>query len=126
MASIWESLIKVNRTTLCWLWTGELNSQGYAIVTRRRSKKHTLAYVHRQIYRMLRGEIPRHYELHHRCFVRNCINPWHMRCVSRRKHKSIHNDIRSSTAQPEHSSILRTETIAKSKACLERLRKRGM
>lgn len=58
----------------CWLWTGALDSSGYASF----KLKGTVRIVHRYVYEKLVGPIPEGYDIDHLCKGhRNCQNPAH-------------------------------------------------
>lgn len=57
----------------CWLWTGYTRRDGYGQFHDKRT-----VYVHIWAYRHLKGEIPKGYELHHRCENHACVNPDHL------------------------------------------------
>lgn len=65
--------IRVNLTTWCWEWQGELR-KGYGRVNYYGTKWS----VHRLTYETLRGKIKdEHDHLMHMCENRRCCNPWH-------------------------------------------------
>lgn len=72
---------RVHKTGTCWLWTGEVDDDGYGVVW---DGKRTWK-AHRFIQTLLVCEIPDDQELDHRCFVRNCVNPAHLRLVTRKQ-----------------------------------------
>ena len=74
--------IQPEPNTGCWLWTGACISQGYGALMVR--KEFWLA--HRYVYTQRMGPIPAGHELHHVCGVRSCVNPDHLRAVTRREH----------------------------------------
>ena len=67
----WE---RANRARGCWLWSGQINADGYGILRRRSA--------HRFAYELLIGKIPDDCEIDHKCSNRNCVNPHHMEAVS--------------------------------------------
>lgn len=69
---------KVDKTDECWLWTGTLTSHGYGQfkVNNRRLRAHRVAYG------LTIGPIPDGAILDHRCHVRSCVNPAHIRLVT--------------------------------------------
>lgn len=73
----------------CWLWEGrvieERGGYGYAHY----DKKDHL--VHRLIYTLCVGPIPEGYEIDHKCFVRCCVNPAHLRPMERIAHHRMPN-----------------------------------
>lgn len=62
----------------CWLWTGQLDQEGYGKVTFVRQGTST----HRLSFRIFRGEVPKGFQLDHLCRVRNCFNPFHLEIVT--------------------------------------------
>lgn len=56
----------------CWLWIGAKNVCGYGILG-------GIGLVHRVLFRLYVGPIPKGYNLLHICDVRNCVNPDHLR-----------------------------------------------
>lgn len=62
----------------CWLWLGSISSKGYPRFGRRE-------YAHRLIYRWVVGEIPSEMTIDHLCFIRCCVNPWHLEAVTNKE-----------------------------------------
>lgn len=61
----------------CWLWVGRLDKDGYGeckSVCNKRTWK-----AHRFSYHLANGGIPEGLMVRHRCDVRNCINPKHLK-----------------------------------------------
>lgn len=56
--------------TECWEWPGRKNTKGYGTYGQK--------LVHRYVYELIIGEIPKGYVLDHLCRVRHCINPKHL------------------------------------------------
>lgn len=67
----------------CWLWMGFVAPNGYGKTATRRGGGWTTTYAHREMYKMLVGEIPNGLDLDHKCRVRCCVNPDHLRPVTR-------------------------------------------
>jgi hypothetical protein len=65
----------------CWLWTGNCSEYGYA----RASHKDMTIYVHPLAYRLAKGRVPSGMSLLHTCGHAHCINPAHMRPVTRKQ-----------------------------------------
>lgn len=65
----------------CWVWVGHLHGGRPRFVTGQ--WVHILFYVERY------GEYPKGYELHHKCFNRRCVNPAHLKPLTKRAHKRI-------------------------------------
>jgi len=64
----------------CWIWKGHLTYHGYGRVCKgtpaKRYQAHVVAFV------TLRGPIPAGLEPDHLCFIRKCVNPWHIEPVT--------------------------------------------
>lgn len=75
-----ERVVRVPETG-CWIWTGELNRNGYG----RLSVGGTRRMAHRLSYEVHAGPIPRGLVLDHRCRVRSCCNPHHLDPVTVRE-----------------------------------------
>jgi hypothetical protein len=70
----------------CWLWMGNTAPNGYAKVGRRHDGGGwTTANVHREVYKIVIGEIPAGLDLDHKCRVRCCVNPSHLEPVTRQE-----------------------------------------
>src|SRR6266850_7192766 len=69
----------------CWIWTGKKKTSGYGTYMVRRAdnyRKFKEFVVHRLIYLLLVGPIPKNKELDHLCRVRLCCNPKHVEAVT--------------------------------------------
>lgn len=62
----------------CWLWTGCVSHQGYALLVVGGKKRR----VHRLLYEGVVGPIPDGLVLDHKCRVRGCVNPDHLEPVT--------------------------------------------
>jgi len=65
-------------TPVCWYWLGAFTHDGYA----RTRKGYTHARVHRETYKLLRGDIPANLVTDHLCRNRGCVNPYHLELVT--------------------------------------------
>jgi hypothetical protein len=74
---------KVDKTAEggCWIWTACLNDAGYGMIGVSGKPRRA----HRVVYELTYGSIPDGKELDHICRVRRCVNPNHLRPVSRRE-----------------------------------------
>ena len=63
----------------CILHQGYIRPSGYGQVGRNK-------LAHRVIYEQIYGPIPDGYDIHHVCGVRACINPDHLRALTRLGH----------------------------------------
>ena len=72
-----EEMIKTNievDQNGCWLWLGAIKNTGYA-----RFGQH---YVHRESYQIFNGPIEPGLVIDHKCEVKHCVNPEHLRVVT--------------------------------------------
>lgn len=68
---------RVDRTGVCWVWTGTLTPEGYGQFTL--ARQHYFA--HRLAYELLVGPIPAGYHIDHICRNPPCVNPDHLEAV---------------------------------------------
>jgi hypothetical protein len=71
----------VDKTILCWIWTGALNERGYG---RFHLSGNRSVRAHRFAYELFKGAIPKGCELDHLCGTRACVNPEHLEAVVHR------------------------------------------
>ena len=69
----------------CIIWTGALKSNGYGVTHYQNRQE----YVHRLIYKLVIGGIPKDTEIDHTCNVRNCVNPQHLQAVTHQKNMEL-------------------------------------
>lgn len=70
----------------CWLWTGQLTKGGYGITANGKTVS-----AHRVSYEMHYGPIPKGMCVLHKCDVRHCVRPDHLRLGTHRE--NIHDMI---------------------------------
>lgn len=70
---------KVRKTLGCWMWTGSISKGGYGnfCVGAKQYKPHRISFV------LAKGTIPLGLCLDHVCRNRSCVNPKHIRIVTR-------------------------------------------
>lgn len=78
---------KVEKTSSCWIWKGNVGSNGYGQF----GYNYKVVSSHRLAYQLTKGEIPEGMELDHLCKNTLCVNPEHLEIVNRRE-----NTLRSS------------------------------
>jgi hypothetical protein len=66
----------------CWLWAGSLHSQGYGQF----SWNGRVRLAHRAFYQTFRGPIPAGLQVQHKCDLKSCCNPNHLKLG-----KHVHN-----------------------------------
>jgi hypothetical protein len=81
--------MNVDRTSDCWVWTAGTYADGYGAakdsrVPRGQSRAHRLAY------EWIVGPIPEGLVIDHVCHNRRCVNPSHLRAVTREENGSKH------------------------------------
>lgn len=72
---------KVDKSGECWIWTGALASTGYGQLR----VAGVIQLAHRLSYEWANGEIPAGAEIDHRCHVRSCVNPAHLRLATKKQ-----------------------------------------
>jgi hypothetical protein len=70
----------------CWIWQGNITADGYS----RFNEGKKARKAHRVIYELKFGPVPVGFELHHTCGVRSCVNPDHLRALSKGDHAKAH------------------------------------
>lgn len=71
----------------CWLWTGLLLPNGYGRFCPNGAPYAAVA--HRYAFEKMVGPIPDGQELHHTCEEKRCVNPAHLRAVTRWEHSIL-------------------------------------
>jgi len=72
---------KVQKTESCWLWTADTTWNGYGRI----KINHRKILAHRFSYEIHKESIPEKMVIDHICRTRNCVNPSHLRVVTRRQ-----------------------------------------
>lgn len=70
---------RVEVTEGCWLWRGDLTSNGYG---RFYQDELSSGVAHRWLYKRIVGAVPDELHLDHLCRVRNCVNVDHLEPVT--------------------------------------------
>lgn len=66
----------------CWVWIGNLGSNGYPRITVRRGGRHLKLYAHRVSYEELKkGVLGPNDTVDHECECTACVNPDHLKAV---------------------------------------------
>lgn len=69
---------KVDKSGACWLWTASKNTGGYGGFRLEGRKR----LAHRVSYAWAYGHVPEGLKVDHKCHVRNCVRPDHLRVVT--------------------------------------------
>jgi hypothetical protein len=72
----------------CWLWTGRVSTAGYGVLAAGVAGARNNEFAHRFAWRMHFGEIPEGMFILHRCDVRCCVNPDHLRIGDHQSNRS--------------------------------------
>lgn len=77
---------EIHPKTGCWVWLGGVNDRGYGLV--KIGGKHRKAHV--VMWEMRNGPITPGCELHHDCENKRCVNPDHLKMLTKAQHRAIH------------------------------------
>lgn len=66
----------------CWLWCSEIDKHGYGVRRPTGVNSGRSRFVHRQVYELLIGPIPKGLVIDHLCRVTRCCNPAHLEPVT--------------------------------------------
>ena len=121
----------------CWLWEGYTNSKGYGVFTaspntrkhvgKRIGRKGKHILVHRYMYELMIGPIPKGLQIDHLCRVPLCVRPSHLEAVTQRENLmrgngfAAHNSLKTHCPKaheytPENTAFIGTER--RCKTCL--------
>lgn len=87
---------KVDKTETCWNWTAAINPGGYGMfflhadapIVSRHSARTVARQAHQFSYELTYGPIPSDdLQLDHICHNRRCVNPEHLRSVTRKQNQ---------------------------------------
>lgn len=78
---------RVNKTETCWLWTGCLDRKGYGIIGDKLEGRKVSVRVHRLAYETMVGPVSPESQVDHRCHVRHCVNPAHLRLTTHKQNQ---------------------------------------
>lgn len=73
---------KVDKSGDCWLWTDALSEKGYGTFSVGRSSRKR---AHVWSYELEHGPLPSGSRLDHRCHVKHCVRPKHLRPVTNKQ-----------------------------------------
>ncbi len=73
----------------CWKWCGAMSKRGYGVFWLNGS----LHPAHRIAYQLEEGPIDDTADLHHECEVKICVNPRHLKPLTRKEHAREHGPV---------------------------------
>jgi hypothetical protein len=68
----------------CWEWEGDLTKDGYPVVGEFKVRAHRLAFELANEQRILLKR-----QIHHTCYNRLCVNPFHLVMVTQKEHEAL-------------------------------------
>lgn len=89
---------KVDKSRECWIWTASRNAKGYG--TFLASGKSILA--HRFAYEQFHDPVPEELFLDHVCGTKECVNPGHLRVVTRKQNREHATRLQSNNKSGVH------------------------
>ena len=72
---------KVDKSGICWEWTGNKTKDGYGLF----GLNYKTKLVHRISYEIKYGDIPEGLQIDHTCRNRSCVNPVHLESVTQQE-----------------------------------------
>ena len=75
-----ENRVELITETGCWIWMATVDRDNYSKLGGSGSARNMS--VHRLMYQMHKGEIPKGFHIDHLCNVRCCVNPDHLEAVT--------------------------------------------
>jgi len=82
---------RVDPETECWYWLGSINNRGYGVWGGGNRGPWGTQFVHRIMWQQTYGPIPDGLVIDHKCRVRDCVNPAHLRlCTTAENNRFIY------------------------------------
>jgi hypothetical protein len=107
------ALVLKEPETMCWLWQGALDHDGYAKISVN-GKWHR---VQRLVCEMFSGPIPPGEEVHHICQNKSCVSPAHLLALTPQEHRKFHPQTwpRSHSSERRHRDPEHVRTLERAK-----------
>lgn len=86
---------KINQTAGCWHWIGAKEGQGYGQLRVGGRANGKLLKAHRISYELHIGPIPPGLVIDHKCRVKACVNPEHLRAITQKQNTENRSGARS-------------------------------
>lgn len=100
----WQKVQKAHSENGCWLWQNYLDKDGYGHfwIGSRIDKSRRPIRAHRFAYELLVEPIPPNMTIDHICRHRNCVNPNHLRILSKGENMLAGNNIQAQNKRKTH------------------------
>jgi hypothetical protein len=132
------SRFEVDLETGCWIWTGNVNAQGYGLILPNGSEHRLRA--HRAAYELTHGPIPEGMDIDHLCHNadadcpggadcrhRRCINPQHLEPVARgenvRRAATTRSTCRNGHPRTPENTMVKADGRRECRPCYRQARK---
>lgn len=93
-------LARIEKTKTCWLWRGPIDIAGGGYGLAHWPPKGASDRAHRISYRLFIGPIPEEYDVHHECHNPPCVNPEHLKALTKHDNRIDQNHGPSVTECP--------------------------
>ena len=108
---------KINKTNTCWIWTGAATSKGkhtYGVFILNYSAKKYGVAIHRYMWELNFGKVPKKKYVMHKCKNYLCVNPKHLYLGTR---SQISKEMRKHDLSPEQRIWNKVRKINKPNGC---------
>lgn len=95
-------------TSPCLIWQGVLDEYGYGLVQVDGRKR----LAHRVNYELSGKTIPEGFDLHHKCEVRECVNPEHLQPLDKAAHQHLRSRLSNEDFVAIRASSKRNRDVA--------------
>lgn len=86
-ANIKDFWSKVDKSGICWAWTGRLTDKGYGLARYTITGKRHGIRAHRLAYELERSKVDPSMQVDHLCHNRACVNPDHLRVATHKQNQ---------------------------------------
>ena len=92
-------LSKIDKTDECWLWKAYKNKGGYGLFCPK--WRSLTVFAHRFSYFYFKDSIPLDLTVDHKCRIKHCVNPQHLRLLTRSENVMIGDSIPAKNARKD-------------------------